>query len=65
MPRLLLRVHRSAAYFRMQAIGGAWPGAGPKWGRFRPQNHARMVPSWLTMIAARRLAPIPSLVSDH
>jgi hypothetical protein len=22
-----------------------WPGAGPEWGRFRPQNPARMVPS--------------------
>ncbi len=44
MPRLPMRVHRSAAYFRVQAIGGAWPGAGPEWGRFRPQDHARMVP---------------------
>ena len=24
------------------------PGSGPEWGRFRPYNHARMVPSWLT-----------------
>src|SRR5438045_6863675 len=34
----------------MHAFGGAWPGGGPEWGRFRPQNHARMVPSWLTRL---------------
>jgi len=33
MLRLLLRVHRSAAYFRMQSFGRAgpeWAGSGPK-----------------------------------
>jgi hypothetical protein len=42
------QVLTSKANFRMQAIRGVWPGAGLEWGRFRPKNHARMVPSWLT-----------------
>ena len=37
MPRLL-RVHRTTAYFRMQAFGGSWPGAGPEWAGSGPKT---------------------------